>query len=292
MDRKIISNIFAAWQEVVNEKKKLDPVDDKELKGKFKDRDDKDIDNDGDTDGSDEYLHNRRATIKKKMKHSKSGKLGGHDVEESKVKENDDEIEPNKDGMKPCPECDGSMDNHNEECSRYKGEKKQESSDLDAKEVGKALKHDCASHVTSEQWGYGECIPGQHTLEEQEDGSAIVTHYDVMFEHGVEFNVPVENLKIVAEKSHSHKKVKESFAAEKQKKSAQKKGGHEGIMDKESGIGKQMSKDIDGDNPDKDDSEEKGHDDATRAGRVTKQAPARNGDQLKVGDKSPPKASK
>ena len=33
MDQKEISSIFKAWQEVV-EKKKLDPVDDKELKGK------------------------------------------------------------------------------------------------------------------------------------------------------------------------------------------------------------------------------------------------------------------
>ena len=60
---------FSRRQEVV-EKKKLDHVDDKELKGKHADRDDKDIDNDGDVDSSDEYLHNRRATIKKSMKHS------------------------------------------------------------------------------------------------------------------------------------------------------------------------------------------------------------------------------
>ena len=41
--------------------KKLDPVDDKENDKKFKDRKDKDIDNDGDVDSSDEYLHKRRA---------------------------------------------------------------------------------------------------------------------------------------------------------------------------------------------------------------------------------------
>lgn len=43
------------------EEKKLDPVDDKEVDKKFKDRKDKDIDNDGDVDDSDEYLHKRRA---------------------------------------------------------------------------------------------------------------------------------------------------------------------------------------------------------------------------------------
>ena len=51
---------------------KLDPVDQKELKGKHADRKDKDIDNDGDSDKTDEYLHNRRKAIKhamaKKMK--------------------------------------------------------------------------------------------------------------------------------------------------------------------------------------------------------------------------------
>ena len=41
----------------------LDPVDDKEVDKKFKNRKDKDIDNDGDVDDSDEYLHNRRAKV-------------------------------------------------------------------------------------------------------------------------------------------------------------------------------------------------------------------------------------
>ena len=44
---------------------KMDPVNKKELKGKHKDRKDKDIDNDGDVDGSDEYLHKRRKAISK-----------------------------------------------------------------------------------------------------------------------------------------------------------------------------------------------------------------------------------
>ena len=47
----------------VEEAKKLDPVDDKANDKKFKDRKDKDIDNDGDVDDSDEYLHNRRAKV-------------------------------------------------------------------------------------------------------------------------------------------------------------------------------------------------------------------------------------
>jgi hypothetical protein len=61
-----IKRLGEAWLKVTSgesleEKKKLDPVDDKANDKKFKDRKDKDIDNDGDVDSSDEYLHKRRA---------------------------------------------------------------------------------------------------------------------------------------------------------------------------------------------------------------------------------------
>lgn len=46
----------------------LDKVDAKANKKKFADRKDKDIDNDGDTDSSDEFLHKRRKAISKSMK--------------------------------------------------------------------------------------------------------------------------------------------------------------------------------------------------------------------------------
>lgn len=54
-----IKNLAAAYQEIVAEaKKKLDAVG----------QADADIDNDGDVDSSDEYLHNRRKAVKKAMK--------------------------------------------------------------------------------------------------------------------------------------------------------------------------------------------------------------------------------
>ena len=55
----------------------LDKVDPKAAAKKFKDRKDKDIDNDGDTDSTDKYLHKRRKAIGKSMK-------GDDDVEEGK----------------------------------------------------------------------------------------------------------------------------------------------------------------------------------------------------------------
>ena len=64
----------------------------------------------------------------------------------------------------------------------------------------KKTKHNCAKKVCSEQWGEGTCIPEQHTL--LDDGT--VTHYDVMFEHGVEKMVPVEELEVLVTEMHEH----------------------------------------------------------------------------------------
>ena len=64
-----IKNMGHAYLSVLEAiKNKLDLVDKDELKGDHKDRKDKDIDNDGDADKSDAYLHNRRKTISKASK--------------------------------------------------------------------------------------------------------------------------------------------------------------------------------------------------------------------------------
>ena len=64
----------------------------------------------------------------------------------------------------------------------------------------KKKKHDCASKVKSEQYGIGHCVPEQHTM--LEDGT--VTHYDVLFDHGLVENVPVSELEILQESMHEH----------------------------------------------------------------------------------------
>lgn len=287
------ANYIKMIEDILGEmnKKKMDPV------GKA----DKDIDNDGDVDSSDEYLHKRRSAIKKSMK-----------------KENDAKVTP-------CPSCDGSMENHDPECPKAKSEacgdydkktKKEEvENDLDenyrtlaTKGMGAETKksinvgrqvdyfhpsngdkkqgtiskihatgyhvkddddgkthkfdfHDRAKAkkmmesnqpVVSEQWGFGEVI------ETTDEG------LNVYFEHGVEFNVPAESLTFLEDKKHT-------------------KGATppEGLLDKESPRSKQFVKDHQKSNKEYSDLEMKGHVDATKAGRATKQSPARPGEPRK-----------
>ena len=70
----------------------------------------------------------------------------------------------------------------------------------EGKPTVKKVKHSCATKVEHPEWGLGNCLKGEHTL--LEDGT--VTHYDVMFEHGLEMNVPVEKLNIKKEGMHEH----------------------------------------------------------------------------------------
>ena len=64
----------------------------------------------------------------------------------------------------------------------------------------KKVKHSCATKVEHAEWGKGNCLKEQHTLDE--DG--IITHYDVMFEHGLEQDVPVPSLNILVSEMHEH----------------------------------------------------------------------------------------
>ena len=64
----------------------------------------------------------------------------------------------------------------------------------------KKVKHDCSSKVKHEEYGIGDCIKEMHTLDEYGD----ITHYDVLFSHGVEKNVPVKNLTSLVSEMHEH----------------------------------------------------------------------------------------
>ena len=91
MNRKEIEMIWNSWKQVT-EKKSMDPVG----------QADADIDNDGDVDNSDEYLHNRRKKIKKSVK---EGSCGG---KKKTMKEAEDEVSEeccDDCGKDPC-ECE------------------------------------------------------------------------------------------------------------------------------------------------------------------------------------------
>ena len=140
---------------------KMDPVDQKALKGKHSDRKDKDIDNDGDVDSSDEYLHKRRKAISKAMKEEveldeakfspKEIKMaigiasdkrykGGNMTGAAKA------IEKIKPGLSYHPQVRAVLRRLNE--------------DTDDNPANR--QHLCAKNVVHENWGEGVCIPTMH----------------------------------------------------------------------------------------------------------------------------------
>ena len=155
-----------------NEKKKMDPVGDE----------DGDVDNDGDMDDSDKFLMKRRKAIKKAMAKE------GFELPDYVVEAIEDVLAEDEDFVVELDEAE----------------------DLDADSADKALQHDCAKHVVHKEHGEGQCVPGMHTIVEDEDnpGTGHVTHYDVMFGDNIVEDVPVEELEIVSEMHHGHPKKK------------------------------------------------------------------------------------
>ena len=60
-------------------------------------------------------------------------------------------------------------------------------------------KHNCAKKVCHESFGEGTCIFGEHAVP---DENGFVSHYDVMFEHGVERNVPITEMEVLVLVEH------------------------------------------------------------------------------------------
>lgn len=108
-------SIASAYLRMINEAKKLDKVNHKELEKDFDDREDKDIDNDGDTDDSDEYLHNRRKAVKKAAKESIQIDPDNGDVSKKKdskksKKGEEEKVDMNENAEKLEPEAKGEKE--------------------------------------------------------------------------------------------------------------------------------------------------------------------------------------
>lgn len=96
--------------------------------------------------------------------------------------------------------------------SIYEGYDKKGKDDEKHKDEGDCVdkedknEHNCAKKICHEEFGEGTCIFGQHA---EPDRYGYVSHYDVLFEHGVEKGVPTREMKILVSESHgSHMKKK------------------------------------------------------------------------------------
>lgn len=269
----------------------MDSVNPKAVKKKFKDRKDKDIDNDGDVDASDKYLHKRRKAVSKAVKkedmdkpmtsadrakamqkkadkvkkdaEAKLKKAKGLTMGEGKYAKYSDlllkkqrmkkmgqntmvvdkEIEAEKKKvqsagpMKPKKEetlkekGKGLYYNINKKRKegrpmRKKGEKgaPSETDFANAKKTAQEERenchskdHDCATVVEHIVWGFGKPVYESHAVP-TDDG--YVSWYDVEFEHGIEKEVPTEDLKIYTTEAHEKKEK------DKKKMLPAKKGKH------------------------------------------------------------------
>ena len=199
----------------ITEKKKMDPVG----------QADADIDNDGDVDKSDKYLHNRRKAIKKSMKDDKAGKgkkdkvdtkpeldtkmkMESVELDEESVKITYKDVKTGKThSMHTFTAADAAKAVNDLRKAGHQVLKKEMDEEKVDGVADKAVdKHNCATHVYHEEWGAGQTITTMHA---EPDEHGWVEWYDVMFDHGIEKGVPVSEMKVTKEMSHgNHKKKK------------------------------------------------------------------------------------
>ena len=207
----------------------LDAVQPKAVKKKFKDRKDKDIDNDGDVDSSDEYLHKRRKAVSKAM--SKESQ-NGFRLAAKKAKDNGDDkfVFAGKEY---------------EVQSVYKESFTRD----DIRAMCHSKDHDCATYVKHPEFGLGKPVYESHAIP---DDNGYVEWYDVEFAHGIEREVPAKDMEIIEEAHHGSggngdmKKDKEKVNAQK------KKNGHDDEKMKDEDV----DINIDNDDDDEDNSAE------------------------------------
>jgi len=184
----------------------MDPVDPKALKGKHKDRKDKDIDNDGDVDKSDEYLHKRRQAVSKAMK--EEVELDEATPTRKQVKQAIGIARDKRYAGGNMTGATKQMDKINKGLQQHPAVRKElQKQNEDSEENPANTQHLCAKNVVHESWGEGICIPTMHA-DPDEEGN--IEWYDVMFDHGIEEKVSIDSLEVTLAEAHTHKKsVKE-----------------------------------------------------------------------------------
>lgn len=247
----------------------LDKVQPKAVKKKFVDRKDKDIDNDGDVDSSDEYLHKRRKAVSKSL-----------DEDDEEENGNDDD--------------NGNDDNGDEEDKKKKKKKNGEKDDVemnpkmeakasDYKEVAvmKGKGGTQVKVVKDKQGNHVALFSGKGSTQvpiKKMDKKVLQKALDSFSKNGMIGNT----LSSIEEKASIRMRLT-SFLNEKahQNPNAAKAEKPEDAL-KGKGAKDMMEPTK---NPEVDDTEEKGHDDASKAGKVTKAAGGRNsGDAVRSGD--------
>ena len=109
--------------------------------------------------------------------------------------------------LDPVGKADADIDNDGDVDSSDKYLKKRRAA------IGKAMKkegledspnvansqHLCAKNVVHEEWGEGQPVHGMHAIP---DADGNIAWYDVMFEHGIEKGVSINELKVQASEMH------------------------------------------------------------------------------------------
>ena len=296
----MFKNIFNEWASRSNNAQKveeaMDPVDKKELKGKHKDRKDKDIDNDGDVDSSDKFLHKRRKAITKAMKKGKD-------------KEGDVEMNPKMDkgskdnSMEQKEDYDPKKDHNMDPTSHVTKDKKtgmfcvynmnkQKVAEFETKPEADAYARknhdalmkppagtkDIRKEPTDESY---TDVPKVGTSMKQKRKNAA---HDKIMKHAKATATANVLKKMKSNEVRKESTIREKLLAVLENKQTKGATPPETMDDKLKGKG---AKDMVNQPKEVDDSVTKGHDDASKAGKVTKPAKARNsGDQVRSGDQS------
>ena len=177
-------DVMKQFKPKVMAQEKLDPVG----------KEDGDIDNDGDKDASDKYLAKRRKAVSKAIK-----------GEEVKYPHMMYDPKTGKEVTAKTPE------DHEKYAKMGYTHDKPKMEGLEDSPNPANSQHLCAKNVVHEEWGEGNPVHGQHA---DPDENGDIAWYDVIFEHGVEKGVSINELKVTkAESHHDHKKkkVKENY---------------------------------------------------------------------------------